>query len=248
MHRREEDAARAHSIPTERRSPACATSGARSKTGDPCTRSSCDRIMYAMPIQGEARRRPPGATKSSEIRGSIVFATLIIVLVFLPLFLLSNVEGRLLHPLGFAYVVALGASLVVALTVTPALCSLLLPRAKSILRGHEPWLVRRLKSVYRPQLNWSLDHVGFVLTCSAVLLAAAGILIASTAPDGIIHLAQQLGLAQAPAWMSAPMAGYQLHTMPEGWMGKAAAGLAGLILIYGLCLATGRFLTRQRSA
>src|SRR5207302_10855376 len=82
----------------------------------------------------------------------------------------------------------------------------------------------------------------------AVLLAAAGILIASTAPDGIIHLAQQLGLAQAPAWMSAPMAGYQLHTMPEGWMGKAAAGLAGLILIYGLCLATGRFLTRQRSA
>ena len=110
---------------------------------------------------------------SSEIRGSIVFATLIIVLVFLPLFLLGGVEGRLLQPLGFAYVVALAASLVVALTVTPALCSLLLPKAKSIVRGHEPWLVRRLKSVYRPQLNWSLDHVGFVLTCSAVLLAAA---------------------------------------------------------------------------
>ena len=110
---------------------------------------------------------------SSEIRGSIVFATLIIVLVFLPLFLLGGVEGRLLQPLGFAYVVALAASLVVALTVTPALCSLLLPKAKSILRGHEPWLVHRLKSVYRPQLNWSLDHVGFVLTCSAVLLAAA---------------------------------------------------------------------------
>jgi CzcA family heavy metal efflux pump len=110
---------------------------------------------------------------SSEIRGSIVFATLIIVLVFLPLFLLGSVEGRLLQPLGFAYVVALGASLVVALTVTPALCSLLLPKAKSILRGHEPWLVHRLKSLYRPSLNWSLDHVGFVLTCSGVLLAAA---------------------------------------------------------------------------
>jgi CzcA family heavy metal efflux pump len=57
--------------------------------------------------------------------------------------------------------------------VTPALCSLLLPKAKSILRGHEPWLVHQLKSLYRPHLNWSLDHVGFVLTCSAVLLAAA---------------------------------------------------------------------------
>ncbi len=110
---------------------------------------------------------------SSEIRGSIVFATLIIVLVFLPLFLLGSVEGRLLQPLGFAYVVALGASLVVALTVTPALCSLLLPKAKSILRGNEPWLVHRLKSVYRPQLNWSLDHIGFVLACSAVLLVVA---------------------------------------------------------------------------
>jgi CzcA family heavy metal efflux pump len=109
---------------------------------------------------------------SAEIRGSIVFATLIIVLVFLPLFLLGSVEGRLLQPLGFAYVVALGASLVVALTVTPALCSLL-PKAKWILRGHEPWLVHQLKSLYRPHLNWSLDHVGFVLTCSAVLLAAA---------------------------------------------------------------------------
>jgi CzcA family heavy metal efflux pump len=110
---------------------------------------------------------------SSEIRGSVVFATAIIVLVFLPLFVLGSVEGRLLQPLGFAYVVALTASLVVALTVTPALCSLLLPKAKSILRGHEPWLVHRLKSLYRSPLNWSLDHVGVVLACSGVLLVAA---------------------------------------------------------------------------
>src|SRR5207253_10367697 len=82
---------------------------------------------------------------STEIRGSVVFATLIVVLVFLPLFFLGSVEGRLLRPLGFAYVVALLASLFTALTVTPALCSFLLPRVKSILMGQEPWLVRQLK-------------------------------------------------------------------------------------------------------
>ena len=61
---------------------------------------------------------------SAEIRHSVVFATVIVALVFLPLFMLSSVEGRLLRPLGFAYVVALTASLVVALTVTPVLCLL----------------------------------------------------------------------------------------------------------------------------
>src|SRR5262249_28297789 len=109
----------------------------------------------------EGQRVPPLEViyqASSEIRSSVVFATLIVALVFLPLFLLGSIEGRLLRPLGFAYVVALAASLVVALTVTPALCSLLLPKAKSVLRGHEPWLVRQLKSIYQPHLRWVLDH------------------------------------------------------------------------------------------
>ncbi len=110
---------------------------------------------------------------SREIRGSVVFATLIVVLVFLPLFALESVEGRLLWPLGFAYIVALIASLVVALTITPALCSLLLPKAKSILRGEEPWLVTRLKRMYRPSLAWSLKHAWLVMSASAVLLIVA---------------------------------------------------------------------------
>ena len=125
----------------------------------------------------DAERRPPldvvyGASR--EIRSSVVFATIIVILVFLPLFALESVEGRLLWPLGFAYIVALAASLVVALTVTPALCSLLLPKAKSILRGHEPWLIRFLKRIYQPSLSFSLDHPWSVLGSSGLLLMAAG--------------------------------------------------------------------------
>ncbi|MBI3471957.1 MAG: efflux RND transporter permease subunit [Candidatus Solibacter usitatus] len=107
---------------------------------------------------------------SAEIRGSVVFATIIVGLVFLPLFFLSSVEGRLLRPLGFAYVVALLASLLTALTVTPALCSLWLPAIKS---EREPWLVRLVKRLYQPCLRWSIDHSGMVLGGSVLLLAAA---------------------------------------------------------------------------
>ncbi len=117
---------------------------------------------------------------STEIRGSVVFATLIVVLVFLPLFALTSVEGRLLAPLGFAYIVSLSASLVVALTVTPALCSFLLPNARSVLRGHEPWLVTRLKRVFQPSLRWSLDHPAIVVLFSMLLLIGAGIALLRT--------------------------------------------------------------------
>jgi Cu/Ag efflux pump CusA len=75
-----------------------------------------------------------------EIRTSIVFATIIIVLVFLPIFGLSGVEGRLLAPLAFAYIIALVASLLVAIVVTPALCFAFLPNARAIAQGHEGWL------------------------------------------------------------------------------------------------------------
>ncbi|MFY9974480.1 MAG: efflux RND transporter permease subunit, partial [Chromatiaceae bacterium] len=108
-----------------------------------------------------------------EVQSSIVFATLIIILVFLPLFFLSGVEGRLLQPLGLAYVVALAASLLVAVTVTPVLSYYLLPRTRSVRLGREPWLVGALKRLYAPLLRGTLDRWRPVAVVSLVLLALA---------------------------------------------------------------------------
>ena len=127
------------------------------------------------------RERPPAERRdalevvfraSSEVRKAIVFATAIIVLVFLPLVALPGIEGRLLRPLGLSYVAALAASLLVSLTVTPVLCLLLLPRTAA-LEAREPWLLRTLHRAYAPSLDWSLQHRGTVLLSCAVLLGAA---------------------------------------------------------------------------
>jgi CzcA family heavy metal efflux pump len=124
----------------------------------------------------EVERRPAldvvyQATR--EVFAPIVYATIIIALVFLPLFFLSGVEGRLLQPLGFAYLIALGASLVVALTITPVLCSFLLPRSKSVLLDREAPLVKLLKRIYRPSLKAALRYPWAVIAASVLLLAGA---------------------------------------------------------------------------
>jgi CzcA family heavy metal efflux pump len=110
---------------------------------------------------------------SMEIRNSILFATLIIVLVFTPIFFLSGVEGRLLKPLGEAYVVALLASLIVAITVTPVLCLILLPRSKIVREGREPRTVHWLKQRYSSILNPVLKHPWFVTLPALALFVAA---------------------------------------------------------------------------
>lgn len=117
---------------------------------------------------------------SREIRSSIVFATLIVVLVFSPFFFLTGVEGRLLQPLGLAYVVSLVASLLVAVTVTPALCSLLLPRSKAVTRGHEPRLAAWLKARYAPLLDRALRSWRPLVAVSVTLLAGAAVALALT--------------------------------------------------------------------
>ncbi len=113
---------------------------------------------------------------SVEIRSSIVFATLIILLVFVPLFFLPGVEGRLLEPLGLAYVVALFASLVVAMTVTPVLCYYLLPRSRAVLAGREPRIAHALKAGYARILGPVLRHP-WLVTVPAVLLFVAAIAV-----------------------------------------------------------------------
>jgi CzcA family heavy metal efflux pump len=115
-----------------------------------------------------------------EIQASIVFATLIIILVFLPLFFLDGVEGRLLEPLGLAYVVSLSASLLVALTITPVLCLLGLPGGRVITMGHDTRLITALKNMYRPLLRWTLTRWRVVagLALALLLLACAFLLLA----------------------------------------------------------------------
>jgi len=108
-----------------------------------------------------------------EIQGSIVFATLIIMMVFLPLFFLSGVEGRLLAPLGFAYVVSLAASLLVAITVTPVLASLLLPSAKTVHRKVEPRFTRSLKAGYRRLLSATVWRWRSIAAASLAALVVA---------------------------------------------------------------------------
>jgi CzcA family heavy metal efflux pump len=110
---------------------------------------------------------------SREIRASIVTATLIISIVFVPLFFLSGIEGRMLQPLGLAYIVAILASLVVALTVTPALATYLLPSSRALATEEESWIVRRLKGAYAPTLEGVLRHPVPVMAGAGVLVVAA---------------------------------------------------------------------------
>lgn len=114
------------------------------------------------------------ASATIEVRSAIVYATIIIVLVFVPLFVLPGIEGRLFSPLGVAYIVSILASMIVSVTLTPVMAYYLLPRMKQMGHG-DSWLVTHLKRWDAKLLHWSFGHAGALLLAAvlAVVLAAA---------------------------------------------------------------------------
>ncbi len=111
---------------------------------------------------------------SLEVRGSIVYATVLVVLVFVPLFALSGIEGRLFAPLGIAYIVSILASLLISVTVTPVLCYYLLPRSKAVARPeYASRFVRWLQAMDRRLLHWTLPHARSVIAIVGVLVIVA---------------------------------------------------------------------------
>ncbi len=118
---------------------------------------------------------------SKEVRNSIVYATILVVLVFIPLFALGGIEGKIFAPLGVAYITSIIASLLVSLTVTPALASYLLPKAKIMKEEKDSGLVRWLKSRDRKLLEFTLDRpkavlagVAFVFVISLIIVPFFG--------------------------------------------------------------------------
>lgn len=112
---------------------------------------------------------------SAEVRMPIFNSSLIIIVSFLPLFFLTGMEGRLLIPLGVAFIVALVASTVVALTITPVLCFFLLSPRKDENREmqRDPWLSRKMRRCYESVLRWSLVHSKTLLGAVAILFVTA---------------------------------------------------------------------------
>ena len=106
---------------------------------------------------------------SMEVRSSVVYATIIVILVFVPLLTLGGVAGKLFAPLGFAYIAAISASLVIALTLTPALCYLLLGNAD--LDAEDPPMIRIIKKWYIKVLHKIEKHYKIVMAVSFMLIA-----------------------------------------------------------------------------
>ncbi|WP_092052717.1 efflux RND transporter permease subunit [Planctomicrobium piriforme] len=111
---------------------------------------------------------------SLEIRSSIVFGTMLVILVFVPLFALQGIEGRLFTPLGIAYIVSILASLLVSLTVTPVLASLLLTPKSLAGAEHDSWLLAGLKRLVTPVIRLSCSATGNAVLLTGVLLAIIG--------------------------------------------------------------------------
>lgn len=164
------------------------------------------------------------ADASTEVRSAVVYATVIVVLVFVPLFALSGIEGRLFSPLGVAYITAILASLLVAITVTPVLCYYLLPALVAAGRQHDSPLVRWLKRGNQRLLQRALPQARalvaggalFLLLLSATMLALPrSFLPAFNEGTLTINLLQQPGTALSESDRIGRLAESLLLTIPE---------------------------------
>jgi len=112
-----------------------------------------------------------------EVRDSVFGATIITIVVFSPVFALAGVEGSIFIPMGLGYMAAVIASSITALTVTPALCAILLPYGR--LPETEPWVARFFKRLYHPLLTFSLRRSGIVIGAAIASLVAAAVIVPS---------------------------------------------------------------------
>ena len=131
------------------------------------------RANRLLPAEQQLSTREIVFEASKEVRMPILNSTLIIMVSFMPLFFLSGMEGRMLRPLGIAFLVALVASTVVALTLTPVLCTYLLNGKKALKEDKEPWVSRKLQGVYNRALSWTISHKRGVLTGAIAIFVVA---------------------------------------------------------------------------
>jgi CzcA family heavy metal efflux pump len=137
------------------------------------------RLRQNVGCKSEHREKPLKVIfeASTEIRSSIMNATLIIIIAFVPLFFLDGMEGRMLKPLGVSFIVALFASLIVAITITPVLCSYLLTNEKRLVKHKNgSWLERYLGKLYNASLKWVLQKKTLILSIAVGLFVIAVIL------------------------------------------------------------------------